>query len=145
MRAPLVLTLFLVSLMLGSGLSFAGTTPDTAEARMAATETYFKYYPLNEMVDWMLKEVVAGAPVDQQKAYRDTLMKNIHWGKIEPLAKHSMVNRLTLDEINSLVGQVKRPEGKAALQKMRLYESDLMPTMNEELEKAIRMSAPRGK
>lgn len=145
MRAPLILTVFLVSLMLGSGISLASSTPDTAEARMAATETYFKYYPLNEMVDWMLKEVVAGVPADQQKTYRETLMKNIQWSKIEPLAKHSMANRLTLDEINAMVGLVKRPEGKAALQKMKLYESDLMPDLNEDLEKAIRMSSPKGK
>lgn len=141
MRIRLVLSALIVALAIAPGISNASPDGNTTEAKMAAAANYFKQYPLNEMVAWMLSDVISQVPAEQQTQYREKLMKNIKWRDIESLATQSLAQRLSLEEIKALAEFVKRPEGKSALQKIKLHESDLMPFLNIELEKAIRALA----
>ena len=132
-------TVLVVLLVIGST---AVAQTDTPEERAKAVESYFREISMRDLMNDMVKEVSKRMPPEQRSAFENTLLKNVRLEVLETAAKESLARHLTVAEINAFTEFMRRPEGKSAMNKMKYYMADLMPVIQQELMRAIKLSAP---
>ena len=116
--------------------------PDTPEERAKAVESYFREISMRDLMTDMVKEVSKRMPPEQRDAFENTMLKNVRLEILETAAKESLARHLTVSEINAFTDFMRRPEGKSAMNKMKYYMADLMPVIQQELVRAIKLSGP---
>ena len=115
---------------------------DTPEERTRAVERYFQEVSMRDLLNDMVKEVSRQIPPERRKAFEDALLRNVRLEVVETAAKQSLAKHLTVAEIELFTEFIRRPEGKSAMEKMKYYMADLMPVIQQELIRAIKISAP---
>ena len=139
------MTLRAIGLSLIVAMSCAGTAAaqtDTPEARVQAVDRYFKEVSMRDMMAEMVVEVAKQLPPDQRAAFETALLKNLRLEVIETSARQSLARHLTVEEMDTFTEFLKRPAGKSAMGKMKFYMADLMPVVQEEIVRAIKLSQP---
>jgi hypothetical protein len=137
-----ILTGLSLLLAMNGACGIAVAQTDTPEERAKAVERYFQETSMRDMMTGMVKEVSKQIPPDKRDAFETLLLRNLRLEVVEAAAKESLAKHLTLAEINVFVEFVQRPEGKSALEKMKYYMADLMPVIQQEMLRAIKLSAP---
>ena len=131
--------LFLIVLLLSLGSSYvlASDIPDTPGNRQAAAERYLVVAPLDSMMKDTIEKNSDNLPVEQRKAYVNFMTKYIRINVLERAAMSSMVRHFTVRELNALADFYGSPEGRAAMKKFGAYMADVMPTIQQEMTRAI--------
>jgi hypothetical protein len=129
-------------LVMGGTHGIALAQTDTPEARAKAVERYFQEVSMRALMNDMVKQVSQQIPPEQRDAFEDVLLRNVRLEVVEAAAKQSLAKHLTLAEIELFTEFIRRPEGKSAMEKMKYYMADLMPVIQQELLRAIKISAP---
>ncbi len=132
-------TVLVLLLVIGST---AVAQTDTPEERAKAVESYFREISMRDLMNDMVKEVSKRMPPEQRSAFENALLKNVRLEVLETAAKESLARHLTVAEINAFTEFMRRPEGKSAMNKMKYYMADLMPVIQQELMRAIKLSEP---
>ena len=133
-----------LSLVLAVGCTgmAAAQTDDSPEARIQAVERYFKEVSIRELMSDMTREVSKQLPPESREAFENTLLRNLRMDVVETAAKQSLARHLTVAEMDTFTEFMQRPEGKSAMAKMKFYMADLMPVIQQELVRAIKLSQP---
>ena len=124
-------------------LSCAGTAAaqaDTPEARVQAVDRYFAEVSMRDMLNDMVKEISKQIPPEQRAGFENTLLRNLRLEVVEAAARQSLARHLTVEEIDTFTEFLRRPAGKSAMGKMKYYMADLMPVVQEEIVRAIKLT-----
>lgn len=113
---------------------------DTPEERTKAAERYFREVSMRELMSDMAKEVAKQVPPEQRSQFETVMLQNVRMEVLENAAKQSLARHLTVVELNAFTEFVRRPEGKSAMNKMKYYMSDMMPVIQQEMVRAIKLS-----
>ena len=130
----------LIVAMSCAGIAVAQT--DTPEARTQAVERYFAEVSMREVLTDMVKEVSKQLPAERRSMFEDLLLKNLRLDVVEAAAKQSLARHLTVVEMDTLTEFMRRPEGKSAMGKMKFYMADLMPVIQTEMMRAVKLAQP---
>jgi len=111
--------------------------PEVLDSEPKVTPPSLVYTPSD-----LTSEVSKQMPPEQRSAFENALLKNVRLEVLETAAKESLAKHLTVAEINAFTEFMRRPEGKSAMNKMKYYMADLMPVIQQELMRAIKLSEP---
>jgi hypothetical protein len=138
---PMMAGLWLLWILSGAcGVAAAQT--DTPEERVKAVERYFQEASIRDLMTDMVGEMSQQVPSEKRKAFQDFMLRNIRIDVLEAAAKQSLAKHLTVAEINVLTEFMRQPEGRSALGKMKYYMADLMPVIQQEVVRALKLSKP---
>ena len=135
---PCVIGLSLVVAMGCAGIAAAQT--DTPEARVQAVDRYFKEVSMRDMMTEMVTEVSKQLPPEQRSAFETALLRNLRLDVVETAARQSLARHLSVEEIDTFTEFLRRPAGKSAMGKMKFYLADLMPVVQDEIVRAIKLT-----
>lgn len=109
---------------------------DTYDNRVAAVKEYLKITPVEKMMKDATLELSKTLPKDSQKEYFNLVMSSIETEKLEKATLDSMTKVFTLAEIKALNKFYSSKEGNSVMRKIGVYMADIMPVIQEELQKA---------
>lgn len=110
---------------------------DTVANRKAQTERYLKVVPPAELFQEMSEKIAAQVPQESREQFKATMTKNLDVPAITKAMSDAMVKHFTADELSALANFYGSPVGKSAMKKFADYMAEVMPTLQEELGKAI--------
>ena len=137
--------LYVTGLSLIVAMSCAGTAAaqtDTPEARVQAVDRYFQEVSMRDMMNDMVKEISKQLPPEKRDGFENALLRNLRLDVVEAAARQSLARHLTVEEIDTFTEFLQRPAGKSAMGKMKFYMADLMPVVQQELVRAMKLSQP---
>jgi hypothetical protein len=127
-------------------LGFAATCfalEDSPASRATEAERYLKAAPPSEMFADMADNMSKSMPEGQRQQFVDMMTKNLDVQAVTAAMKDGMVKNFTADELAALADFYNSPVGKSAMKKMGVYMADLMPVLQQEVQKAM-MKAQSG-
>lgn len=110
---------------------------DTVANRKAQTERYLKAVPPAELFKEMADKMAVQVPQEDREQFKATMTKNLNVKAITKAMTDAMVKHFTADELSALANFYGSPVGKSAMKKFPNYMADVMPTLQEELGKAM--------
>jgi hypothetical protein len=123
-----------------SSASIAAAQTDTPEARVQAVDRYFREVSMRDMMTEMVTEVSKQLPPEQRAPFETALLRNLRLDVVEAAARKSLARHLTVEELDTFTEFLRRPAGKSAMGKMKFYMADLMPVVQEEIVRAIKLT-----
>ena len=109
---------------------------DTEANRKVQVERYLKAVPPAELFQDMTEKLATLVPPENREMFKATMSKNLDLNAITKATSDAMVKHFTADELAALANFYGSPVGKSAMKKFADYMADVMPTLQEELEKA---------
>ncbi len=131
------LLMLMILLSMWSPYVLATDMPDTLGNRQAAAERYLAAAPLDSMMKDMVDKTAENLPVGQRKEFVKFMIKYVRINVLERAMISSMVRHFTVRELNALADFYGSPEGRSAIKKFGAYMADVMPTIQQEMERAI--------
>ncbi len=128
--------LLLGQLVLSPKLSLSTDLPDTNGNRIAAAERYLEVVSMKDMMRDMFVESAKNLPKEYRAHYIELMGKNVNAAVLERAALTSMVHHFTVSELNAMTNFYGSKEGKSIMAKFGTYMADIMPTIQQESEKA---------
>jgi len=126
-----------ILLALGSSYIFAGDIPDTPGNRQAAAERYLAIAPMDSMMRDTIEKTSENFPEGQRKIFVEFMTKYVRINVLERAAVSSMVRHFTVRELNALADFYGSPEGRSVMNKFGAYMADVMPVLQQEMERAM--------
>ncbi len=114
--------------------------PDTPENRLAAAKHYFEVASMEELMEGMAAEMSKTLPPEQGALFKTMMAKHVRIPVVEEAATKSLAKHLNLAEITLLTKFLEDPVGKSAMGKMKFYMADLMPVIQAEVGRAIKLA-----
>ena len=142
LSAVVVASVFFLPMQAFSDNGKAGLSADIPADKQQLINEYFKYVPMNKMLNEMAQEVASQMPPDRRKLFIDAMTKNLRVDVLEQTAKTSLAKHLTMDELRMYVEFIKRPEARSAMDKMKFYMADMMPVIQQEVLRSVKQSLP---
>lgn len=127
--------------MLLSSPGFAAPAQNPAEAKARLINEYFTHVPMERMMDETTRELAKQVPAERRQQFIEAITRNVRLDVLEKAARQSMAKHLTLAELTMFVEFIRRPEAQSAMEKMKFYMADLMPVIQQELMRAIQITA----
>ena len=138
MKKPLLCLLLAFVLTLGAGRGVrAQTIADTPENRREQATRYLAATPPKEMMAEMAKSVTANLPASQKDSVLQMFTTGLDMDALTKAMNDSLVKTFTAEELKALADFYSSPVGKSAMSKMGAYMTDLMPTMQAQMMKAM--------
>ena len=135
-----------VVLLALTGSAFASDAlSDTPENRAKVVDEYLKVIPVKDLLDDMTEKLAATVPENNREAFKSMLTKHFDLNALVTAEKQSLVKIFTVGELKAMIAYQSAPEGKSSMKKMGAYMADLMPTVQAELEKALKATAQETK
>ena len=132
--------LLAVLVLTSTNLVFAQSTADTPANREKAAQRYLQAVPVQSMVDSMTTEMAKQMPADQRAKFTETLTHKVRWNVIMDAQKSALVKMFTLAEINKMAEFYGSPEGKSIMKKFGPFMASVMPTIQQEMMRAMNLS-----
>lgn len=129
-----------LSVLLSSPV-FAAPGQNPADAKAQLINEYFTHVPMKRMMDETTRELAKQVPAERRQQFIDAMTRNVRLEVLEQAARQSMAKHLTLAELTMFVEFIRRPEAQSAMEKMKFYMADLMPVIQQELMRAIQLTA----
>ena len=126
-----------VAVTVGAQSVLAESVPDTRGNRRAAALLYLQAVPMRHIVDEMAVQVSMQLPEDQREIFVELMTSVIRWDVLEQAMLASMVRHFTVQEINVLAEFQGSPEGQSVMKQFGGYMADLMPTLQQEMVRAV--------
>lgn len=121
-------------------LCFAATATfaqDNASSRQAAADRYLKVVPMSKMLDDAYAEIAKQVPQDQRAQVVAQMKEIVRVDVLERITRDSMVNTFTTDELNALANFYGSPNGASAMKKFGIYMGQVIPAIQQEIQRAI--------
>jgi hypothetical protein len=113
---------------------------DTPENRAAQADRYLAVAPPKELMDNMVQRVSQNMPESSRGQFVDALTKNLNMEVITKAMKDALIKTFTADELSAFADFYGSPNGKSAMSKLGLYMAAVMPTIQQEVTKAMQNS-----
>lgn len=110
---------------------------DTVANRKAQADRYLKAVPPVELFQEMTEALSAQVPAESRAMFKATMNKNLDIAAVTKATYDAMVKHFNADELNALADFYGSPVGKSAMKKFPDYMAEVMPTLQDELEKAV--------
>jgi hypothetical protein len=110
---------------------------DTPETRRAAMERYMQAVPMAVMMEDAYSELAKQVPAEKRAEFIRAMRKSVRLDRIEQLARASMLKTFTTDELNALADFYSSKNGASAMRKYGVYMGDLMPSLMQEVQRAV--------
>ena len=126
-----------VAVTVGAQSALAESVPDTRDNRRAAALLYLQAVPLRHVVDDMTVQLSMQLPEDQRGTFVELMTSVFRWDVLEQAMLASMVRNFTVQELNALAEFQGSPEGQSVMRKFGGYFADVMPTLEQEIVRAV--------
>jgi len=135
-------TIFAIVMCFAVTASFA---KDNASSRQAAADRYLKVVPMSKMLDDTFAEIAKQVPQDQRVQFVAQMKATVRADVLERIARESMVKTFTTDELNALANFYGSQHGASAMKKFGVYMGQVMPAIQQEIQRAIQQRNPQQK
>ena len=125
--------------------SCSGKKEDTPEARHEAAKRYLKVVPTKEIVDETIKAMAQNIPPNERDEFIEDMSKLMNVDTLEQVTLKSMGKTFTVEEIDALTDFYGSKVGRSAMDKYGAYMADLMPALQQEIQKALQKLQSEGK
>lgn len=115
----------------------ASLAQDDVSTRIAAADRYLKAVPVSRMLDTTFAEIGKQLPEDQRAQFVNQMKAIVRADVLERIARDTMVNTFTTDELNALANFYESQHGASAMEKFGIYMGQVMPAVQQELHRAI--------
>ena len=126
-----------VAVTVGAQSALAESVPDTQANRRAAALIHLRVVSVRTMVDEMAVQISVQLPEDQREMFVELMTSALRWDVLERSMLASMVRHFTVREISALTEFQESAEGQSVMKKFAGYMADVMPTLQEELVRAV--------
>ncbi len=116
--------------------TLAGALEDTTDNRLQQAERYLRANSPEDMFADIANRSTINLPPEQRKPFTDMLTKHMDIVRVSAAMKNAMVSHFTADELEALADFYSKPGAKSAMSKMGLYMADVLPVVQEEMQKA---------
>jgi hypothetical protein len=127
--------LMAIGILLICQLALAEELPDTPGNRLAAAERYLEVVPMDEMIADSVKKTSMNLPENQRRAYVNFMTQSVRVDVFGRAAVASMARHFTVRELNALADFYGSPEGRSVMKKFGDYMADIMPVLQQELQR----------
>ena len=127
--------LMAIGILLICQLALAEELPDTPGNRLAAAERYLEIVPMDEMIADSVKKTSMNLPENQRRAYVNFMTQSVRVDVFGRAAVASMARHFTVRELNALADFYGSPEGRSVMKKFGDYMADIMPVLQQELQR----------
>ena len=110
---------------------------DTMDTRQVAMQRYLRAVPMAKVMEDTYAEMAKQVPPEKRTEFIAAMRKVVRVDKIEEIAKRSMLNTFTTDELNALADFYSSKDGASAMKKLGVYMGDIMPPLMQEIERAV--------
>ncbi len=124
-----------IGILLICQLALAEELPDTPGNRLAAAERYLEVVPMDEMIADSVKKTSMNLPENQRRAYVNFMTQSVRVDVFGRAAVASMARHFTVRELNALADFYGSPEGRSVMKKFGDYMADIMPVLQQELQR----------
>jgi len=114
--------------------SYAGTDAE----KLAAAERYMATAPLSDMINDMTAKVAVQIPENRRANFIRVMTEEIDMDRLESAVLDAMVKTFTLEELNALADFYGSEVGKSAMAKFGTYMALVMPTIQQEMIRAVK-------
>lgn len=108
---------------------------DTTDVQ-AAAQAYLDAYPVSDLMGDMTTAMTEQAPPAQQAQVR-AAMANVRTDTLEAAMRRSMVAHFSAAELRALAAFYGSPEGRRVMDKLPDYMADVMPSIQQEMARAV--------
>lgn len=129
------LVLAIVALAISAGSSRAQDSPAD---RRAAADRYMRAVPMAKMLDDSFAELAKQLPEEKRATFISSMKRTVRADALERIALDSMVKTFTAEELNALADFYGSKPGQSAMQKFGVYMGQVMPAIQEELQRALK-------
>lgn len=126
--------LFIASICLASSAALAQDAPAD---RAAAAERYLRAVPMSKILDDTAIELSKQFPPEQRPAFVQKMKAAVRPDVLEKIARTSMIDTFTADELNALADFYGSKHGNSAMQKFGRYMGQVMPAVQAELQRCF--------
>jgi hypothetical protein len=113
---------------------------DTPANRAAQADYYLGSTPPKALFEDMAEKVAASLPADQRAGFKALMTKHLDIDALTKAMRAALIKSFTADELKALGDFYGSPVGKSAMAKFGTYMTEMMPTMQTEMTKAITAS-----
>jgi len=113
---------------------------DTPANRAAQADHYLGSTPPKALFEDMADKVAASLPADQRAGFKALMTKHLDIDALTKAMRAALIKSFTADELKALGDFYGSPVGKSAMAKFGTYMTEMMPTMQTEMAKAIAAS-----
>jgi len=117
-------------------LARADDVPDTYGNRLAAAERYLQVVSMKDMMKDMVTATAKNLPQKAVGPYIALMTKQIRVEALERAALAAMAKNFTVGELNALADFYGSKEGRSAVKKFGTYMADVLPVLEQEMERA---------
>jgi hypothetical protein len=107
------------------------------DTRQVAMQRYLRAVPMAKVMEDTYAEMAKQVPPEKRMEFIAAMRKVVRVDKIEEIAKRSMLNTFTTDELNALADFYSSKDGASAMKKLGVYMGDIMPPLMQEIERAV--------
>lgn len=133
----LIIAALLAALSPALWSSAALAIEDTPENRAAQVDHYLTVVPPESLFNDVTEKVAKTMPPDQRAAFVAMLTKHLDLARFNDAMRAALIKWFTADEMAAMSEFYGSPAGKSIMKKMGDYMAELMPTMQQELAKAM--------
>ena len=127
-----------LALLLASAcIGIPAQAQDTMDTRQVAMQRYLRAVPMAKVMEDTYAEMAKQVPPEKRTEFIAAMRKVVRVDKIEEIAKRSMLNTFTTDELNALADFYSSKDGASAMKKLGVYMGDIMPPLMQEIERAV--------
>ena len=123
--------------------SFAAAQ-DNVETRGAAVDRYFRAAPVEKVLDDAFLELSKQIPQDQRAQFLSQIRTVVRADTLERIARESMIETFTADELNALADFYGSKNGSSAMLKFGSYLAQVMPAVQAEVARSLEQLKARG-
>jgi hypothetical protein len=127
----------LVLLLSSACIGIPVQAQDTMDTRQVAMQRYLRAVPMAKVMEDTYAEMAKQVPPEKRMEFIAAMRKVVRVDKIEEIAKRSMLNTFTTDELNALADFYSSKDGASAMKKLGVYMGDIMPPLMQEIERAV--------
>jgi hypothetical protein len=107
------------------------------DAKLAAAKRYLNVTPMSEMFVDMADKMANQIPEDKRAQFIKVMTSEVDINKLESAALDAMMQTFTIEELNAFADFYGSKVGKSAMGKFGTYMSLVMPTVQQEMMRAI--------
>ena len=104
--------------------------------RLMIARKYIKISTVDDMLKDVVVEMSKNIPEKLAKEYFVLVMKKIKVDVLEGAMLKALANNFTVDELTALKDFNSSKEGKSVMKKMGKYSADIMPVLQQEMQRA---------
>lgn len=110
---------------------------DTQVTRQAAMERYLQAVPMTQMMEDTYAEMAKQVPLERREEFVGAMRQFVRIDEIEKIARRAMLKTFTAEELNALADFYSSPHGASTMKKFGVYMGDVMPSLMQEIQRAV--------